>query len=95
MTRKLTEANGAKTEVVLHAGTCLAKSPWFENRVDTADWSVTIASDDAITQTQDKIRIDVWLGGSVTLDNLRLPPTVTVKSGGEIESFIKRHGETL
>jgi hypothetical protein len=92
MTCKLTQARCATVEVVLHAGTGVAKSPWSKDRIDTADWSLTIAGDDAITKTQDKIRIDVWLGGSVTLADLRLPPTVTVKSGGEIESFIKRHG---
>jgi len=94
MTHKLTQAKGAKAEVALHAGTGVARSPWSKDRIDAADWSVTISGDRAITKSQDKIRIDVWLGGSVTLDDLRLPPTLTVKSGGEIESFIKRHGES-
>jgi len=94
MVRKLTKANGTQTDVVLHAGTGVAKSPWSKERIDTADWSVTIAGYDAITKTQDRITIEVWLGGSVTLDDLHLPATVNVKSGGEIESFIKRHGET-
>ena len=94
MTRKLTSASGTKTEIVLHAGTGAAKSPWSKSRVDTADWSVTIAGDDAITKTQNRITIDVWLGGSVTLDELDLPTTIKIKSGGEIEAFIKRHDET-
>jgi len=93
MIRKLSQANGAKTEVVLHVGTGAAKSPWSKDRIDTADWSVIIYGDDAITRTQDKIRIDVWVSGSVTLDDLQIPPNVTVKSGEEIEAFIKRHRE--
>ena len=93
MVRKLTKANGTKTEVVLHAVSGEAKSSWSKVRIDNADWSVTIAVDHPITKTQDKISIDGWLGGSVTLNDLELPATVNVKSGGEIESFIKRHGE--
>ncbi len=94
MTQKLAQAKGAKAEVILHAGNGVARSPWSQEHIDAADWSVTISGDGAITRTQDKIRVDVWIGGSVTLDDLRFPPEVTVSSGGEIESFIKRHRES-
>ena len=94
MTRQLANAKSAQTEMVLHIGTGIAKSPWSKKPVDTADWSVTIAGDDAISKTQDLITIDVWIGGNISLDELDLPPSVRIKSGGEIEAFIKRHDES-
>ena len=93
MTTELVNAKVAAVQVVLHACAGVAKSPWSKDRIDTADWSVTISGDYAVTKTQDKIRIDLWLGGSLTLDKLRLPKSVTIKSGGEIDSYIKRHRE--
>jgi len=86
MTQKLANAKGTPTGIVLHAGKGIAKSPWSKKPVDTADWSVTLAGN--------RITIDIWLGGSVTLDQLDLPKAVEIKSGGEIETFIKRHNET-
>lgn len=85
MTQKLAKAKGTTTEVVLHAGKGVAKSPWSKQPVDTADWSVTLAGD--------KITIDVWLGGRITLDELELPKSVRVKSGGEVQAFIQHHEE--
>jgi len=35
--------------------------------------------------------IHVWLGGNVKLDELKVPAAIEVSSGGEIESFIKKH----
>jgi hypothetical protein len=32
--------------------------------------------------------VEVWLGGQVKLDDLKVPTTIKVKSGGEIEKFI-------
>ena len=34
---------------------------------------------------------EVWLGGNVKLDELRVPPSIEVQSGGEIEKFIREH----
>ena len=86
MTKKLANARGTTTEVVVHAGKGIAKSPWSKKPVDTADWSVTIAGN--------SITVDIWLGGSVTLDQLDLPKNVNIQTGGEIEAFIQRHDET-
>jgi hypothetical protein len=41
-------------------------------------------------------RVDVWLSGSIQLRDLKVPQNVTVTSGtsgGEIESFVKKHRE--
>jgi hypothetical protein len=32
--------------------------------------------------------VDVWLGGRIKLDELRIPANVEVASGGEIEKFV-------
>ncbi|WP_168567245.1 hypothetical protein [Crateriforma spongiae] len=94
MTRQLTNAEGTRTELILHIGAGIAKSPWSKMPVGTADWSVTIAGPDAISKTQGMITIDVWIGGNISLDELDLPPSVRIKSGGEIDAFIKRHDDS-
>jgi len=38
-------------------------------------------------------RVDVWLSGSIQLNDLKVPRNVSVTSGGEIESFVKKHRE--
>ena len=35
--------------------------------------------------------VEIWLGGKVTLDQLKVPSTVEVRSGGEIEKFVAEH----
>jgi len=37
------------------------------------------------------IIVEVWLGGQVDLDKVKVPLNVEVKSGGEIEKFISGH----
>ena len=39
------------------------------------------------------LSIEVWVGSSIKLDELVIPKGFTVKSGGEIEAFVKRHNE--
>jgi hypothetical protein len=94
MMLKLSEANEGKTVVVLHAASGIAQSPWSKNPIDTADWSVTISGSEAIASMQNQIKIDIWLGGSIGLDDLQVPPSVDLKSGGEIEAFIERYKES-
>ena len=35
--------------------------------------------------------VEVWLGGNVRLEELRVPVNIEVQSGGEIEKFIREH----
>ncbi|MEM8671379.1 MAG: hypothetical protein AAGG48_27915 [Planctomycetota bacterium] len=93
MAQKLSETKLTKTEVVLHAASGVAESPWSEKPVDSADWSVTVTGGDARKGLVSQIRIDIWVGGEVALDSLELPSNLKIKSGGEIESFIKKHNE--
>lgn len=91
MTSSLSQIDDVTIDVVLHSGGGVAKSPWSTNRIDSADWTVTIAGESPVTKVQNKIRIDIWLGGSVTIDELKFPRSINVESGKEIESFIERH----
>lgn len=37
--------------------------------------------------------LQVWLGGNIRLDELKVPPNIEVRSGGEIERFIENHNK--
>jgi hypothetical protein len=80
--------NQTVVRVILHPGAKRARSPWDkEDRDIPADWSVLTGG----TRAKDNVaetRIDVWLGGRIKLDQLRIPANVDVVSGGEIERFI-------
>lgn len=91
MIRELAAVPNVNLVVVLHAGAGVAESPWSKKPVGPADWSVTIFGDQPITRHQENITIDIWFGGSLTLSDLVIPPSVTVNSGGEIEKFIQEH----
>ena len=91
MIRECAAAPNVNLVIVLHAGSGVAESPWSKQPVGPADWSVTIYGDQPITKHQRNIAIDIWFGGSLTLSDLVIPTSVTVKSGGEIEKFIQEH----
>lgn len=37
------------------------------------------------------VSVDLWIGGSIRLDEIRVPQNVELRSGGEIEKFIAEH----
>ena len=37
------------------------------------------------------VRIDFWAGGNIAIDDVRVPPGMTVEAGGEIGAFIARY----
>jgi len=93
---RYSELPGTQLRVVLHPGQIEAKSPWDKQpRKIAADWKLHAGpyeeggaepkSGEFVT------RVDVWLGGSIKLEELRVPANVTVESGGEIEAFVKGH----
>lgn len=88
-----------RLKVVIHPGKLEVKSPWDdEPRNISADWRLY-----ASPFTRDQLQagrlkpgpfvtcVDVWLGGSVNLKELRVPKNVLVESGGEIEAFVETH----
>ena len=88
MLQKLADTPDSTMNVVIHAGKGIARSPWSKSDVDLADWSVTIAGKEAISNVQNQIIVDVWLSSELRLTDLKLPAKAVVKSGGEIEAFI-------
>lgn len=81
----------AKIELVLHPEPGVARSAYGIKVLGPAEWAVTVGRGFGKTRTVNRIQIDVWLGRSVTLDELQLPPSIAVRSGGEIEDFVRRH----
>ena len=90
MIKALTAISAANVEIVLHTGLGIAKSPWAKKPVGLADWSIKIGKG-GVTPKQDEITIDIWIGGGLSLAELEIPSSLTVKSGGEIEAFIRNH----
>lgn len=89
---------GTQLRLVLHPGKLEVKSPWDEQRRNLeADWKLYAApyeEDGARPKSGEFVtRVDVWLGGSVKLEELRVPANVAVESGGEIEAFVKSHAK--
>ena len=87
-------------EIVLHPGKKNARSPWDKKpRNISVDWALyasphPVGSAGRLRTARPGpfvTRIDVWLGGQIELDGLRVPSKVAVKSGGEIEQFISQH----
>ncbi|MCU0709455.1 MAG: hypothetical protein MUF23_14290 [Pirellula sp.] len=88
--QKLSSIQGLTVRVILHPGKGVAKSPWSKEVLDSADWTVTIAGKEAITQVQNHVTVDVWLGGNIALDDLKIPEAIAVESGNEIEAYIEK-----
>ena len=89
MLQKLGSIQGLTVRVILHPSKVIAKSPWSKEVLDSADWTVTISGKEAITQIQNQVTVDIWLGGNVSLDDLKIPQDIDVKSGNEIEAYIE------
>jgi hypothetical protein len=87
--------------VVIHAGTKKARSPWDKAERDIPiAWSMHASSGPlagfGVPKAGDRFytRIDVWLGSPVKLEELHIPATIEVMSGGEIEKFVaERRGQ--
>jgi hypothetical protein len=85
----------ASRKVILHIGPKKAASPWDKAPRDIAtDWSVTTwigeeppAGDGSLPQHQ---KIEVWLGGNLKLEDLKIPEGYDVVSGREIEEFLAK-----
>jgi hypothetical protein len=96
----LTALKGTQLKVVIHPGRLEVKSPWDKQpRKITAEWqlytSPHVGSPKTLVEKREPFvtRVDVYLGGDMRLSDLRIPASVGVESGGEIEEFVKRHQE--
>ncbi|MEM9251872.1 MAG: hypothetical protein AAGB29_05940 [Planctomycetota bacterium] len=89
--------------VTLHPGRLEARSPWDKDEpAKPADWRLVMESWGRPTPETVQalnggdpapwaMQLDVYLGGEIDLDRLVVPERMTVKSGGEIEAFIRQH----
>lgn len=87
--------------LVLHAGRGMAGSPWDEDKEIPFEWQVSAfgwgwpeekyPEVPATDETESVVMMDLWLGGRVELDEVKVPLNVEVKSGGEIERFTATH----
>jgi hypothetical protein len=84
---------GVRVLVTLHPGAKQARSPWDKADRGQADWMLTNGDERGRVAGDDRklVRVDVWLGGKVKLEDLSFPAEVEVASGGEIEKFIEAH----
>lgn len=92
MIGKIAAIPGVEAEVVLHAGSGTAKIAYSLRSVGPADWSVTIGG--VLSKgknASNRIRFGIWLDRSLDIENLKIPASFTVTSGGEIEAFIHKH----
>ena len=100
MVNGLARLPDVELRVILHAGKGQAKSPWSKAAVCPADWAVSfsgqfVPSDDGretvrLRKSQ-QVVVDIWTGGQVELGKLKLPAGVDLRSGGEIDNFIRQH----
>ncbi len=82
-------------KLILHVGRQKARSPWDKEDRDIAiDWRLYV---DRRSVKKGEGRqpfigeIDLWLGGSVKLAEVKVPINILVTSGGEIQDFIAEH----
>lgn len=75
--------------VILHAGKGVARSPWSKEEHGAADWQVTLYAEGGFGKRQDHVQVDVWLSGSIKLDDLKVPASMSVESGKEIDNYIE------
>lgn len=74
--------------VVLHPGAKRAQSPWDKaERNIPVEWMLTCGGS---RNGKKDSHIDLWLGGRVKLEEVRIPDNIEVASGGEIEQFLAK-----
>ena len=91
----------SRLEVVLHPGrrTCRVPRPETTEQIVDVDWSLHISEyyrgrkDQSFEGKKALTTLDVWFGGGIELHKLDVPPSIDVRSDGEIERFVERHKE--
>ena len=90
-TSRAPETSYATKVVTLHPGPMVVPEYLNPKSDISTDWLVTTWRGDSAGEPSWHIQIDVWLGGKIKLDELRIPKGFVVKSGREIEGFVARH----
>jgi hypothetical protein len=98
---KCAELANTKVEVVLHPGKLEVRSPWNKEPLKIAgNWQLYASpfsreqvEGDHVKPGRFIVRVDVWLGETLKLSELVVPANVAVRSGGEIDAFVKTHND--
>jgi hypothetical protein len=84
--------------LTLYAGRGVARSLQDDKGSGIAfDWQIRIvrtgwmSREPAERGKPPTVMLQLWLGGDVELDKVKVPPNVEVQSGGEIERFVAAH----
>lgn len=81
-------------ELTLHSGQAKVRSPWDKQDRDIkADWRLYADRRRTTPGKKYIVQVDVWIGGKVSLDELKVPLDFPVKSDGEFEEFVEEHRE--
>jgi len=78
--------------LVIHVGQPLARAQ-FGGKLDKEiryDWDYTRQIPEKKTDPE-IVWVDLWLGGRVQFDKIKVPANLELQSGGEIEKFIEAH----
>jgi hypothetical protein len=86
--------NFSSKKIVLHSGRGVVPSYVVPDKTISTDWLVQtwpVLDSELKGPPAFHLQIDVWLGGNLELDKLKIPDGFTVESGGEIEAFVERY----
>lgn len=82
-------------KIILHPGPMILPEYLERERRTSTDWLQTTWFELETTKAEMHLQIDVWIGGRIKLDELRIPAEFTVESGREIETFVEQHNKGL
>ena len=86
-------AGGPHRTLVLHVGAGQTKT--FGGKPVTYDWSLACSNLGAFgpegKHLPTGLELEVWIGCHIQLDQLKVPASIELKPGGEIEKFIEGH----
>jgi hypothetical protein len=95
------QLKGVPRVLGLHPGREQATSIITKQPIGPFDWKVTVTAHWAQSGRNLEIRLELWVGGEVELEGLKIPPGVTLRPSGsgeefrEIEKSIAEHNAKL
>lgn len=82
----------AKVLIMIHSGSMVLPDYLDSKGTTATDWSIQYTpfpeEEDGLKHT---LRIDIWLGANIKLEDLRIPKNFEAQSGKEIEKFVSQH----
>ena len=89
--KKYAELRNTPLRLILHPGKGMTGSLGDEPDIPF-EWQIGVMKwHDDPSEVPLLVTLELWLGGQVQLENVKAPLNIQVKSGGEVEKFIKIH----